>query len=63
MLSRLKKIWTLSKKDPKDLKEVFEVAKDLPDEDTKAEFLGAGTEREFKELEREDKGLKGIFGL
>jgi len=63
MLSRIKKIWTLSKKDPKDLEEIFKVAKDLPDEDTKVEYLGVGTEKEFKELEKEDKGLKGIFGL
>lgn len=31
--------------------------------DGKAEFLGEGTTEEFEELEKEDKGQKGIFGL
>ena len=63
MLSRFKNLWKLSKKDPKSIADVLTLADYLPDEDTKAEFLGSGTEEEFKEQEKTDKGLKGIFGL
>lgn len=31
--------------------------------DGKAEFIGPGTEDEWKEQENADKGMKGIFGL
>lgn len=31
--------------------------------DGMASFLGEGTEEEFKDQEKSDKGLKGIFGL
>lgn len=31
--------------------------------DGKAEFLGEGTEQEFKDQQNDDKGLKGVFGL
>jgi len=34
-----------------------------PQGDGKAEFLGEGTHEEFLEMEKESKGLKGIFGL
>jgi hypothetical protein len=33
------------------------------EKDTTAVFFGEGTEEEFEELQREDKGLKGVFGL
>jgi hypothetical protein len=36
----------------------------LPDApDGKAVWLGEGSEEDFKEMENEKKGLKGIFGL
>ncbi len=31
--------------------------------DGQAVFMGQGTEDEWKELQKEDKGFKGIFGL
>lgn len=31
--------------------------------DGKAEFIGEGTEKEFKDYENEGKGIKGIFGI
>ncbi len=31
--------------------------------DGKAEFIGQGTEEEYKEFEQEQKGFKGIFGI
>ena len=30
---------------------------------TQQEFLGDGTQEEFEEQKREDKGLKHIFGI
>lgn len=65
MLKRIKRMYELSKKDPKALDELTdEQIASLPGEgDGKAEFFGEGTEAEWKEQEREDKGLKGIFGL
>ncbi len=64
LIKRIKKSWKLAKKDDDALfaltdKQLMEI----PDEDTKAVFIGAGTEKEFKEFENESKGLKGIFGL
>ncbi len=64
MFNRLKRLIKLSKKDPIEVERLL--IKDieaLPDEDTKAVFLGQGSESEFREQEKEDKGLKGIFGL
>lgn len=44
---------------PEELREMLAV--DLGD--GKAEFLGEGTDEEFKQQQNEDKGYKGIFGL
>lgn len=64
MFQRLRKIIKLSKKDPDEVERLLDSQVDgLPDEDTKAVFLGQGTEDEYKEQEKQDKGLKGIFGL
>ena len=52
----------------------FKAPKDIPEEelrsvlsddlgDGKAEFLGEGTQDEYRESEKEKRGLKGIFGL
>jgi len=64
MLNRLKRIWQLSKKDPKKLAELTDEQIDkLPEAGNgKAEFLGVGTEEEFLEQENEDKfGFKKLF--
>lgn len=68
MLRRIKRLWQLANKDPKALEKLESLTDaqvDLvPSEgDGKAEFFGPGTEEEWKELEREDKGFKGIFGI
>lgn len=35
----------------------------LPDADEKAEFIGPGSNEEFKDFEDEQKGIRGIFGI
>lgn len=75
MLKRLKNLWKQSETGPVTLelsklsteqleaigRGVAQVNK--VEGDGKAEFLGSGSEEEFKEQQREDKGIKGIFGL
>lgn len=67
IFKRTKRLWKLSKKDPEALEDFMNLSDkqimDIPDEDQKAVFLGEGTQEEFKEQQREDKGFKGIFGL
>jgi len=68
MFKRLKRLYQLSKKDPKVIEKLEGLSEEqmaiIPDEvDGKAEFLGSGTEQEFKDQQKEDKGLKGIFGI
>lgn len=77
MLKRLKNVWDsitgknyLTKDEmAKLLTDNPEIAKQIKDKlnvvegDGKAEFFGPGTEEEFEEQDKEDKGLKGIFGL
>ncbi len=69
ILKRVKNLWKLGefKIDPKTEDPQFykhgQLIRDIPLGDGKAEFIGPGTEEEFKEQEKEDKGMKGIFGL
>ncbi len=68
MLNRLKRLIELSKKDPKALEKMEGLTDEqlaaIPEAgDGKAIFIGPGTEQEFKEQEKADKGLKGLFGL
>jgi hypothetical protein len=65
MLQRLKKIIKLSTKDLSKVDALSDEQIDaIPDEgDGKAVYFGEGTEEELLEQEREDKGLKGIFGI
>lgn len=65
MLQRLKKIIKLSTKDLSKVDALSDEQIDaIPDEgDGKAVYFGEGTEEELREQEREDKGLKGIFGI
>lgn len=66
MFKRIKKLWQLTKKDPKAL-EILEnltdeQLKSVPEEgDEKAEFLGMGTEEEFVKQQRKDNGLQGWY--
>lgn len=65
IFKRANKIWKLSKKDSKLIDNLSEESIDkIPDEgDGNAVYFGEGTQEEFKEFEKDSKGLKGIFGL
>lgn len=64
MFKRLKRILALSKKDHKKIDELTdEIISSVPLEgDGKAEYLGEGTEQEFNDMQKKDKGLFGLFG-
>lgn len=62
MLNRLKRLWKLSKKDTKLIDSIPENVIDyLPDEESKAVFIGQGTYEEFEDLKREELGLKAWY--
>jgi hypothetical protein len=66
MLKRLRKLWQLTRKDPKALAQLETLTDEqlavIPDEgDGKAVFLGSGTEEEYLEMQREDEGMKGWY--
>jgi len=70
MLKRIKNLWELSQYKPTVTEALVSdglterqitLEKDTPP--VKAEFIGVGTEEEYKEFEREQEGLKGIFGI
>lgn len=65
MLNRLKKAWMLAAKEPEAIAKLTEEQiQQLPNiGDGKAVFFSEGSEEDFREDEREDKGLKGLFGL
>jgi hypothetical protein len=68
MFHRAKRLWKLSQKNPEALEKLLDipdtVLKNVPEAgDGKAEFIPMGSEEEFKEYERESRGLKGVFGL
>lgn len=71
MFQRIKNLLELSNYSPKleqsiDLttkQKVSKVVLEKNEPEVQAEFFGEGTEEEYKELELEDKGLKGIFGI
>lgn len=64
LLKRLKRLWTLSKKDPDVLDTLTQQQVDsIPDAYQKAAFFGDLTDEEMREMEREDKGYKNLFGI
>lgn len=65
MLNRLKKAWMLAAKEPEAIAKLTkEQIQQLPNiGDGNAVFFSEGSEEDFREDEREDKGLKGLFGL
>lgn len=69
MFQRIKRMYNLSKKDPKALDNLLEMGEEelamIPDAgDGKAEFFGEGTAEEFKRQEESDKGfIHKVFGL
>lgn len=64
MIKRLKNLWSLTSFVPSTEGERTILVKDKElEEKVEAVFLSEGTEEEYKEWEREQQGLKGIFGL
>ena len=68
MFNRLRRLWHLSKKEPKELEILESLTPDqlaevpeVVDGDGKAEFLGEGTHEEFVEQERADSGIRGWY--
>lgn len=65
-LKRVKRLIQLSKKDPKAVDMLLDEHVDAIHE-AEAEpdgvFISMGTQKDWEEQEREDKGMKGIFGL
>lgn len=63
MFKKLKRMYELSKKDPKALEALENLSPEqlavIPDEvDGKAEFLGEGTTEEYENMLKEDDGSK-----
>lgn len=63
MFNRIKRLWQLTKKDPKALEVLEGLSEEqlaiIPEQaDGKAEFLGSGTQDEWLEQQREDDGTK-----
>lgn len=64
MIKRLKNLWNLTSFVPSVEGEKTILVKDKElEENVEAEFFGEGNEEEFKEWEREQQGIKGIFGI
>lgn len=78
MFKRLQNLWELSQYRPKSkrkhefvdvdgkagtLEPVTELVLEKDTGDVKAEFIGAGTQEEFEQFQRDEKGFKGIFGI
>lgn len=64
MIKRLKNLWNLTSFVPSTEGEKTILVKDKElEENVEAEFFGEGNEEEFKEWEREQQGIKGIFGI
>lgn len=63
MFKRIKRMYELSKKDPKALETLENLSPEqlafIPDEgDGKADFLGEGTTEEYEDMLKEDDGSK-----
>jgi len=66
MLQRIKRLWALSRKDPKQIDKLLEVPGEiiakLPEPgDGKAVFFSEGSQEEFEEQLKEDKGLAAWY--
>lgn len=63
MLKRIKRLWQLSKRDKKlvDKLTLDEIVSIPLEGDGKAVFIGEGTQEEFEEQEKKDKGLFNLF--
>lgn len=63
LIKRIRRTWQLANKDHETVDKLMVDIDTIPDEETKAVFLGQGTVEEYEEQLKEDKGFKGIFGL
>jgi len=65
MIKRLRRLIKLSKKAPEAIDALTDEQVDaFPDApDGQAVFIGQGTEADYAEQEREDKGFKHLFGI
>lgn len=66
MFKRIKRLWQLSQKDPKAIEKLEKLTDEdmdyIPEApDGKAVFFTQGTEQEFEDLQKEDKGLKAWY--
>jgi hypothetical protein len=68
MIRRIKNLWNLSQYKPEreaspvgTVSSRINLVKDTPP--VKAEFISTGTQEEYEEFQREEKGFRGIFGL
>lgn len=63
MLSKLRNMWRLSRKDPQKLEKLLEAPEEViaqvPDQgDGNAVFFHEGTEKEYEEFQNEQSGMK-----
>lgn len=64
MWNRVKNLWNLTGYAPSTEGERTILVKDKELEDkVQAEFFSDGSQEEYEEFNREEQGLKGIFGL
>lgn len=67
MLKRIKRHFQFAKLPENAQENALEIEQEKVEEgvygDGKAEFLGEGSQEEFEQMQKADKGLKGIFGL
>lgn len=66
MLQRLKRLWKLSKKDPKTLEKLFDLNEAIIDHlpeapDGKAEFIPEATQEDYEEFKKEEEGTKSWY--
>lgn len=62
MLSKLRNMWALAKKDPKQLEQLLETPKNvleqIPEQgDGKAIFFSEGTEKDYEKFQNEQSGM------
>jgi hypothetical protein len=64
MFKRIRNLWELASFVPSTEGERTILVKDKElEEKVEAEFFSEGTEEEYREFEREEQGIKGIFGI
>ena len=58
MINRIKKLWSLSRRDPEELDKLLELPDSVIDEgDGKAVFFSEGTPEDYQEFLKEQEGI------